>query len=44
MTSKRQMRLIATRQGRIVIHIISCIKDHHLAWHLRGIYRDLIGI
>jgi len=44
MTTARQMMLTESRQGRIIIHLISYIKDHHLTWHLQGIIREIKGV
>jgi len=44
MTAENKMKLTESRQGRIIIHLISYIKDHHLAWHLQGIIRELRSI
>ena len=35
------MRLVETRIGRIKFHAYMITQDHKLAWHLKGIVREI---
>ncbi len=33
--------LATNRMGRVILHAISATRDHHWAWHWRGILREV---
>jgi hypothetical protein len=39
--SDMHARLAESRYGRIMLHVICALRDHHLGWHWRGIHREL---
>jgi len=41
MTTKKQLRLSETSIGRIKLHLICLLKDHHFKWHVKGILREI---
>ena len=42
MSSKTELRLAASRQGRIMIHFIcSCQGWRNLSFHVKGIWREV---
>jgi len=42
MTIARQLKLVRTRKGRIIIHLITVIRDKHIQSHFQGIMREFM--
>jgi hypothetical protein len=41
MSIKTQLRLAASRKGRILFHIIGLAMDHKFALHFKGVWREV---
>ena len=35
-----QTLLAESRCGRVLLHLVRAVRDHHLRWHWRGIVRE----
>lgn len=35
-----QSYLANSRHGRVMLHLLCVLRDHHLLWHWRGIVRE----
>jgi hypothetical protein len=35
-----QTMLVENRFGRVVLHLVCALRDHHLRWHWNGIRRE----
>jgi hypothetical protein len=35
-----QTMLVEYRIGRVVLHLVCALRDHHLRWHWHGIRRE----
>jgi len=35
-----QTLLAESRCGRVMLHLVCALRDHHLRWHWRGIVRE----
>ena len=33
--------LVKSRMGRVILHTVCAARDHHWAWHWRGIVREI---
>jgi hypothetical protein len=44
MSIERQVVLAGSRMGRVWLHTVGLAYDHKLAWHWKGIYREIRGI
>ena len=40
MSTVAQLKLAGSSGGRILLHIMTLLSDHHLAWHWAGIARE----
>jgi hypothetical protein len=36
-----EMRLARSRGGRVILHLVAFLGDGELAWHARGVLREL---
>ena len=43
-TAERSLQLAAAPAGRIVLHMLCAARDHHFAWHWRGVARELARV
>ena len=41
MSTVTQIRLAGSHGGRVILHLITLLRDHRLNWHLKGIIREL---
>lgn len=41
MSSAKQMHLTESSLGRIKLHVLALIKDHHFKFHMAGIIREI---
>ena len=41
MSNTKQLELSQSRVGRIELHCLALIKDHHFSFHLKGIKREI---
>ena len=42
MSTSTQLRLVASRQGRVFLHVVMLAHDHKIKWHSKGIWREII--
>ena len=42
MSRRLQGRLVGSRAGRVVLHLVSLARDGRFLWHLRGIGRECV--
>lgn len=42
MTHRRQIKLAATRRGRIALHLYALKRDRHLRWHILCILHEFV--
>ena len=42
MSKTKQLELSKTKMGRIQLHLMSLLKDHHMSFHFSGIKRELL--
>ena len=40
MSTKQQLELAKTKTGRVILHILSYLRDNKLEFHLKGIKRE----
>jgi len=40
MSHKTQLKLAETRQGRIILHLLTIIRDHKVKWHMSRIFKE----
>lgn len=38
-----QTYLAKSRHGRVMLHLLCVLRDHHLRWHWAGIVREFVG-
>ena len=43
MTRARQLALVETRTGRVILHLAALIRDHRFSRHVAGIVREIRG-
>lgn len=43
MSNLKQTELAKSRVGRIKLHILSLIRDHHIKFHIQGIKREIFA-
>ncbi len=41
MSSKTELKLAASSWGRIGLHLLCFIRDHHTKFHFKGIFREV---
>ncbi|HUJ11215.1 MAG TPA: hypothetical protein VL171_14435 [Verrucomicrobiae bacterium] len=41
MSAAKQMKLVSSSNGRVLLHLMALAKDHRLRWHLAGVAREL---
>jgi hypothetical protein len=44
LTRTLQIKLVASRGGRIALHLLVALKTGHLLWHWHGIVRELARV
>jgi hypothetical protein len=41
MSATKQLKMAGTSRGRMLLHLLALVHDHHLRWHLAGVVREL---
>ena len=44
MSNQKQMTLAKSRVGRIKLHLLTLIRDHHVKFHFQGIKREILAL
>jgi len=41
MSAAKQMKLVSSSSGRMLLHLLALAQDHRLRWHWAGVAREL---
>ena len=41
MSAAKQIKLVSSSSGRVVLHLLALAQDHRWRWHLAGVVREL---
>jgi hypothetical protein len=44
MSKAKQIILAQSRLGRIKLHLLTLLRDHHITFHMSGILREIKGV